>query len=115
MPSAVKAAVTILWLSWGWVVWLSVPSEIYPDTVVWVVAAILLQAALILFASLRRNWARVLLVAHVVLGIAATLAFLEESVPWWHWFQSPFVIDGLAVGLLFLPAASTWYRTRSPA
>ena len=116
MPIIVKVAIGILSLSWGWALLSLVELEpMWPehkDLAALQAGYMIFQATMIFFASRRRGWARVLLALNVVLGLAVLVLFPGDVGSLLEWFSgvSPFILDVIAVCLLFSPSATNWYR-----
>jgi hypothetical protein len=125
-PLQVSRAVRLLWLSLGLATlstiaeWpLMTPEDRAFELWIGITVAVVtvLQAALIFFASRRRNWARISLLVVLLLGAATFVFFPGEDEPWWYWMSvvSSFVLDGIAIFWLFSGVAAEWFRVSESA
>jgi hypothetical protein len=129
-PGQVKTAIAVSWVVFladtGDAVWkIALDQEARTDSLflaVWLGVTVLsaaITAALIWYASRRRNWARI---AFLVWTLAYWMYWVVwppeiESYPWWKWAITASLMASQAVALvlLFTRRSGNWYYTKSGA
>jgi hypothetical protein len=119
--------VTLLWISTGISAFETIlglvldppPRDFLGSFLVMLAAGYLIYACLIVYASRRKNWARiallVLTVATVVLLFIPSLQVPEDTL--WSWASTIgiLVLDALALYWLFVGVGGKWYSPRAIA
>lgn len=89
-------------------------------------AILLLQTISVVFAFLRKNWARFTLLVVFAWGVLTMLAqvysfvsvlhrgTLADLVPLVALSWTVGIVRGVSIGLLFTPSANAWFRARAP-
>jgi hypothetical protein len=116
-PSQAQTAIILLWLSALVTLLQAVVEDLITNgATVGVVAFVLAIYGLVIFrASRRHNWARYVLLIWAVSGaVVYALDFQNEIRPLWVNMLNAvsFILEFIAVYLLFTGAASEWYRRR---
>lgn len=120
VPSEVRRAISILWLSLALSTvstifdWIEIPEKDIrhdPMLIGLFAAFTFVQALLIHLTARRRNWARILLLVNVV-AVAASYFFIEADFDLLQWtgIGAFLLLDGIAMVLLFTRPSRAWYR-----
>ena len=124
-PPQVRQAIILLWITQLLVVIDAVLTMIYPEPdvagetaflVVIFVIILGLYATLIIFASRRKNWARITLLVFAVISTAGYFLLPSETpAPWWTeaniWLSS--ILEVVAMYWLFSVDGARWYASKA--
>ena len=123
-PPQVRQAIILLWVSQILVVVDAGLTLMFPEPdtagetgflVIVFLVFLGLYATLIIFAAMRKNWARITLLVIAVINTAGYLLLPSETpTPWWTeaniWLSS--ILEVVAMYWLFFGAGARWYASK---